>query len=43
MHAAYDTALTAQQIAEAGVAAGIEFDTASGPPIVSHVVPLARS
>jgi ATP-dependent protease HslVU (ClpYQ) peptidase subunit len=43
MHAAFDTALDARQIAEAGVAAGIEFDTASGPPIVSHVVQLARS
>ena len=41
MHAAYDTALAAQQIAEAGVAAGIEFDTASGLPIVSHTVTLA--
>lgn len=41
MHAAFDTDLTAAQIAEAGVAAGIEFDTASGPPIVSYTVTLA--
>ena len=36
MHALYDSELSAAKIAEAGVAAGIEFDTASGPPIVVH-------
>jgi ATP-dependent protease HslVU (ClpYQ) peptidase subunit len=36
MHALYDSALPAARIAEAGVAAGIEFDTSSGPPIVVH-------
>lgn len=40
MHALYDGPLSAAQIAEAGVAAGIEFDTASGPPIVVHSLPL---
>lgn len=41
MHALYETKLTAAQIAKAGVAAGIEFDTSSGPPIVVHEIPLA--
>ena len=36
MHALYDSALSAAEIAQAGVAAGIEFDTSSGPPIVVH-------
>ncbi len=36
MHALYDSPLSAAEIARAGVAAGIEFDTASGPPIVVH-------
>jgi len=36
MHALYESPLTAGQIAQAGVAAGIEFDTSSGPPIVVH-------
>jgi ATP-dependent protease HslVU (ClpYQ) peptidase subunit len=36
MHALYDDALSAAEIARAGVAAGIEFDTSSGPPIVVH-------
>lgn len=36
MHALYDGKLPAARIAEAGVAAGIEFDTSSGPPIVVH-------
>ncbi len=36
MHALYDGALSAAEIAQAGVAAGIEFDTSSGPPIVVH-------
>ena len=41
MHAIYEGEPSAEKIAVAGVAAGIEFDTASGPPIVSHVVTLA--
>lgn len=40
MHAIYDNAASAAEIAEAGVAAGIEFDTASGGPIVVHTVKL---
>ncbi len=40
MHALYDGELSAAKIAEAGVAAGIEFDTSSGPPIVVHEVKL---
>lgn len=40
MHALYDSALTAAGIAEAGVAAGIEFDTSSGPPIVVRQIKL---
>jgi ATP-dependent HslUV protease subunit HslV len=43
MHAAYNGARSAAKIAEAGVAAGIEFDTASGPPIVVHTVRLAEA
>lgn len=39
MHAVYDSK-AALEIAEAGVAAGIEFDEASGGPIESHVVPV---
>jgi len=40
MHAIYETAASAAEIASAGVAAGIEFDTASGGPIVVHTVKL---
>ena len=40
MHALYDTDMSAARIAEAGVAAGIEFDTSSGPPIVVHEIKL---
>jgi len=40
MHALYDGGMSAARIAEAGVAAGIEFDTASGPPIVVHEIKL---
>jgi len=40
MHALYDSELSAARIAEAGVAAGIEFDTSSGPPIVVHEIRL---
>ncbi|MDP2824170.1 MAG: MFS transporter [Sulfuritalea sp.] len=40
MHALYDSELSAAKIAQAGVAAGIEFDTSSGPPIVVHEIKL---
>ena len=40
MHALYDGPMSAARIAEAGVAAGIEFDTSSGPPIVVHEIKL---
>ncbi len=40
MHAAFDGDHSAARIAEIGVAAGIEFDTASGPPVVLHTQPL---
>lgn len=40
MHALYDSALSAAQIARAGVDAGIEFDTSSGLPIVVHEIKL---
>lgn len=40
MHALYHGDMSAARIAEAGVAAGIEFDTASGPPIVVHEIRL---
>ncbi|MCF8151891.1 MAG: MFS transporter [Sulfuritalea sp.] len=40
MHALFETSLSAAQIAHAGVDAGIEFDTSSGPPIVVHEIKL---
>jgi len=40
MHAAYHGSRSAAKIAEVGVAAGIEFDTSSGPPIVVNTVTL---
>jgi ATP-dependent HslUV protease subunit HslV len=40
MHAAYVGGRSAAKIAEIGVAAGIEFDTASGPPIVVNTIRL---
>ena len=40
MQAIYDSALSATEIAIAGVTAGIEFDTASGPPVVVHEIQL---
>lgn len=43
MHAAYSGNRSAARIAEIGVAAGIEFDTASGPPIVIHTVRLQEN
>lgn len=42
MFAAYDKLRSAREIAEEGVAAGIEFDTASSGPIISHQVKLRR-
>ena len=41
MLTAYDTAGDARAIAEAGVRAGVEFDSSSGAPIESYVVPQA--
>ena len=40
MHAAWTGGRSAARIAEIGVAAGIEFDTSSGPPVVVHSVRL---
>lgn len=40
MYAAYDRARTAAEVARIGVAAGVEFDTASSGPIVVHTVKL---
>lgn len=42
MFATYDKYKTAEEIARIGVAAGIEFDTASSGPIVCHTTRLAR-
>lgn len=42
MFAAFDKHKTAAQIAKIGVAAGIEFDTASGGPIVCHTIKLRK-
>ncbi|MGB0128766.1 MAG: hypothetical protein WBP72_14100, partial [Rhodocyclaceae bacterium] len=42
MFAAYDKHKTAAEIANLGVAAGIEFDTASGGPIVCHTIKLRK-
>jgi ATP-dependent HslUV protease subunit HslV len=41
MHALYDVSNDVVAIAEAGVRAAVEFDTATGMPIESHVVRLA--
>jgi ATP-dependent protease HslVU (ClpYQ) peptidase subunit len=41
MYAAYEGEGTASQIAALGVMSGIEFDTASGGPVVIHTVKLA--
>lgn len=43
MHALYDSGLSAAEIARAGVDAGIEFDTNSGPPVVVHEFTLEKS
>jgi ATP-dependent HslUV protease, peptidase subunit HslV len=40
MHAAFVGGRSAAKVAEIGVAAGIEFDTASGPPIVVNSIRL---
>lgn len=40
MHAVYDRLDSAEAIAEAGVLAGTEFDTASAPPITRRVIDL---
>ncbi|HQR03082.1 MAG TPA: hypothetical protein PK974_03125 [Rhodocyclaceae bacterium] len=40
MYATYDGTASATEIAEAGVRAGIEFDTSSGGPMVTHRVVL---
>ena len=40
MHAAFQSTRSAAKIAEIGVAGGIEFDTASGPPIVVNTIQL---
>ena len=40
MHAAWTGGRSAARIAEIGVAAGIEFDTSSGPPVVVHSISL---
>jgi ATP-dependent protease HslVU (ClpYQ) peptidase subunit len=42
MHAAFDGAASAAEIARVGVEAGIEFDTASGPPVITHSITLAK-
>jgi ATP-dependent HslUV protease, peptidase subunit HslV len=42
MFAAYDKHKAAAEIANLGVAAGIEFDTASGGPIVCHTIKLRK-
>jgi ATP-dependent protease HslVU (ClpYQ) peptidase subunit len=42
MHAAWDRHDDAADIARAGVAAGIEFDTASAGPLVCHSIALAK-
>jgi len=40
MHSSFQGARSAAKIAEIGVAAGIEFDSASGPPIVVYSIRL---
>ena len=43
MHAVYDRLETAQEIAEAGIAAGAMFDNASSLPMQCHVIQLNES
>ena len=42
MHAAWDKAKTARDVAEAGVAAGCEFDTSSAGPVRVHTFKLKK-
>ncbi len=42
MFASYDRLKSARSIAEAGVAAGVEFDTASSGPLISHQIRLVK-
>ena len=42
MHAAYDKAKSAREIAQAGVLAGCEFDTSSAGPVRIHTYKLKR-
>ena len=42
MYAVYDRLKTAREIAQVGVEAGIEFDTASSGPLVLHTVKLSQ-
>jgi ATP-dependent HslUV protease, peptidase subunit HslV len=43
MHAVYDRELDAPEIAQIGVRAAIDFDEATGPPMMLYSVPLVRS
>lgn len=43
MYAAYASQLSAEDIAKLGVQAGMEFDTASNGPVVSHIVELSQT
>lgn len=43
MHAIYDAATDAAAVAKAGVHAAIAFDSASGAPVESHVIPMKRA
>ncbi len=42
MFAVYDTAATAEEVAQAGVAAGAEFNNASSMPLSSYVIELQK-
>jgi len=42
MFVVYERAKTAREVAEAGVAAGAEFDTGTSPPVTLHEVKLRR-
>ena len=43
MFAVYDSAVSAEEIAHAGVAAGAEFNNASSMPLSSYVIDLQQS
>ena len=43
MFAVYDTASTAEEIAQVGVAAGAEFNNASSMPLSSYIIDLHKS